>query len=337
MSSTQLAVTPKSERSLFGYATLRNRVREALQRGRARAEETVEREKVRTSWEIGKLIHEHILLNRARAHYGEQVIRRLSRDIGMSNTELKYMLEFARTYPIGPPTGQLSWGHYRELLAVNDAGKREVLAKKARLGNWSQKGLRREIAKMQGARQSAAKAALKELLFEAPKGIPYTYQIVKLEGRLQIDLGFSNYLLLPPKYASSFKAGMIVTAKQTKFSFSLHPSPFTFHDLYTYHARLLTITDADTLWVFIDLGFGITTVQQLRLRGIDAPEIASRDGQAAKRFVEREFKNLPEIIITSTKSDKYDRYLADVFYTVSGKEKFLNNELLRRNLAVRVP
>src|SRR3989338_9308896 len=118
MSSTQLAVTPKSERSLFGYVTLRNRVREALRLGRVRAEEAVEREKVRTSWEIGKLIHEHILSNRARANYGEQVIKHLSSDIGVSSTELKYMLEFARTYPIGPSTGQLSWGHYRELLAV---------------------------------------------------------------------------------------------------------------------------------------------------------------------------------------------------------------------------
>ena len=62
----------------------------------------------------------------------------------------------------------------------------------------------------------------------------------------------------------------------------------------------------------------------------------TRAGQEAKRFVERELRKVSQVVITSTKSDKYDRYLADVFYTVDGKERFLNNRLLERGLAVRV-
>jgi len=72
--------------------------------------------------------------------------------------------------------------------------------------------------------------------------------------------------------------------------------------------------------------------------------------------VERELKGAASLVITSTKSDKYDRYLADVFYTpardlkisagstrttghgyeVGGREYFLNNRLLEAGLAQRL-
>ncbi len=48
-------------------------------------------------------------------------------------------------------------------------------------------------------------------------------------------------------------------------------------------------------------------------------------------------KQADEIILTSSKSDKYDRYLADVYFTgKGGKEQYLNNVLLESGLAVRV-
>ncbi len=57
----------------------------------------------------------------------------------------------------------------------------------------------------------------------------------------------------------------------------------------------------------------------------------TRDGQTAKEFVERELSSLrarqsfvageaisdPQITITTSKSDKYDCYLADIFYSKS--------------------
>ena len=54
-------------------------------------------------------------------------------------------------------------------------------------------------------------------------------------------------------------------------------------------------------------------------------------GKRAKAFVEKALKGVEYIIVRSSKSDKYDRYL-DIFY---GKEEmFLNQELLDNNLAV---
>jgi len=91
------------------------------------------------------------------------------------------------------------------------------------------------------------------------------------------------------------------------------------------------------LRVIVDLGFGFKTRQYLRLRGLDCPEINTDEGKKAADFVRSRIKQADEIALTSSKSDKYDRYLADVFYNdKNGKEVYLNNLLLRHGLAVRV-
>lgn len=107
------------------------------------------------------------------------------------------------------------------------------------------------------------------------------------------------------------------------------------------------MVDADTLYVDIDQGFGKGEFQYLRLRGIDAPE-----GKKTKAFVERTLAKVPYIILTSSRSDKWDRYLADVWCSVQGQgsssqgpgprppdpgsDIYLNQELLDRGHAVRM-
>jgi endonuclease YncB( thermonuclease family) len=85
--------------------------------------------------------------------------------------------------------------------------------------------------------------------------------------------------------------------------------------------------------VRIDLGFDLWTKQTLRLRGIDCMEMdtterltvkngakkypnkseGAKEGQAAKAFLQSYIKEADQLLIRSSKSDKYDRYLADVF------------------------
>ncbi len=330
-------ITP-TKKSLADYTELKRRVREAIAAGKERALDAVEREKVCTSWEVGKLIQEHILLNQDRADYGAKVIRRLSGDLSISNTELKYMREFARTYPIGPPVGQFNWSKIRVLLSVNEEDQRKRVAERALKGDWSRAVLQHEIKKLKAAKQITVSKMPAEELLTPIQGKLDTYRIVTAKvgpwtGQTALDLGFANYHRplankLPfrdKEIVSASPAGKLARAKDA-----------TERDLFTYRAYLLQVTDADTLWVLVDLGFGFVTQQQLRLRGIDAPEITTRAGQEAKRFVERELKSVSSLVITSTQSDKYDRYLADVFYTVREKERFLNNRLLEAGLATRV-
>lgn len=336
--------------ALENYTNLRSQVRAVISAGKRRAQDAVEREKVRTCWNVGKLINEHVLLNRKRANYGAQVVKRLSADLSVSDTELHYMMEFARTSPIFRTSGKLSWGHIQSLLRINDAEEREAFTQRLKKGNWSVDRTRREIRRL---KIPTSVTFLTELLIPI-KGTLDTYRIVnetkgKLEKmkngiktNLRIDLGFSNYLELPEKYRNQFKEGDIVTAQTSKgrkglnLLGSLRLSRLTIQDLFTYRVKILDATDADTIWLLVELGFGISTKQHVRLRGIDAPEITTRAGQAAKHFIERELKKASSITITSTKSDKYDRYLADVFYVKKGKEFFLNNELLKRGFATRV-
>ena len=101
------------------------------------------------------------------------------------------------------------------------------------------------------------------------------------------------------------------------------------------------IIDGDTLWSQIDCGFETLTRQKLRLRAIDCPEIKTQAGQKAKRFVEDQLKDCEFTIVKTHKSDKYDRYLADIFFlpnepdasVVAREGRFLSQELLDNGLA----
>ncbi|MBI2950719.1 thermonuclease family protein, partial [bacterium] len=103
------------------------------------------------------------------------------------------------------------------------------------------------------------------------------------------------------------------------------------------------VVDGDTLWTRVDCGFRAWTRQKLRLRGIDAPELSTVAGQRARDFVAKALAEVPFVVRTTTKPDKYDRYLSDVFYlpgendpqNVLNKGLFLNQQLLDRGLAVR--
>ena len=74
--------------------------------------------------------------------------------------------------------------------------------------------------------------------------------------------------------------------------------------MYEYNSKILRVVDGDTIDVDIDLGFGITMVnQRIRLQGVDTPESRTRDleekkfGLLAKKIVQGycpEKSNWPE-------------------------------------------
>ncbi len=91
----------------------------------------------------------------------------------------------------------------------------------------------------------------------------------------------------------------------------------------------------------LDCGFGLWCTQRLRLKGIDAPEISTLKGQEVKNWVQKILEPCAFIIIRTEKSDKYDRYLADVFYLskesdiykVTEEGAYLNDELVQQGMA----
>ena len=175
------------------------------------------------------------------------------------------------------------------------------------------------------------------------RGILYTYRLLAPDsvhngedgGRPWIDLGFQVHRKMPQK-ARGFKEGQIITSKKQANGYAVSAANSTEQGFFTYKAFVERVVDGDTLLARIDLGFETRVRQYLRLRGIDAPEISSPEGKKAKAFVERELAAAAYITITSSRSDKYDRYLADVFYGGPDQEIFLNQRLLDKGLAVRM-
>jgi endonuclease YncB( thermonuclease family) len=339
------------------YLALRNAVRKTLILG----QQKIEREKVSTYWQTGKLIKQHLLANKDRADYGKQVISRLSEDLEISETGLWRSIRFYEKFPIlaARPESALSWTHYRQLIAIEDDGKRRELVSRAERARWTTDELMAKIKKeiwedgvksngSQGP-SSAAHEPLKPKL-----GQLYTYRIIEPDdlgpgkGALFIDQGFATYRYLAEN--RGLKAGDIV---RSEIPASGAPRLVRLDtreaagDLFTFRAYIERVVDGDTLRVKLDLGFDEWTRQYLRLRGLDCPELGTADGRRALEFVKSRLKSAPHILVASTRSDKYDRYLADVFVPKSKQAglsdevrlddyDLLNNELLEHDLAVRI-
>ncbi len=91
--------------------------------------------------------------------------------------------------------------------------------------------------------------------------------------------------------------------------------------MYTYKLTDIRVVDGDTIEATIDLGFRIRQRQIIRLAGIDAPELRSKDAKereqakAAKAWLERVLIlwSPPEILMHSIGLDKYGRSLAIIW------------------------
>ena len=123
------------------------------------------------------------------------------------------------------------------------------------------------------------------------------------------------------------------------YRFAVDDKPRT--KLFTYAARVLSVIDGDTLWAEIDCGFGVMIEEKLRLRGINTPELNTVDGARARLFVEEALKGVEVIGVSTSTTDLYDRYVADVLYLpgeadprrVVREGRFLNRELIDGGLA----
>lgn len=106
--------------------------------------------------------------------------------------------------------------------------------------------------------------------------------------------------------------------------------------MYEYSARLNRVVDGDTLWLYVDLGFGVSVNFDFRLYGVNTPEVIGPTrtaGLAAKAELERLLALGPLRIVTY-KADKYGRWLAEVFVQpLKAPEIKINDALLRGGFA----
>ena len=99
--------------------------------------------------------------------------------------------------------------------------------------------------------------------------------------------------------------------------------------MFQYAAQILKIKDADSFSADIDLGFSVHVHADLRLDGLDAPEIKTVAGKDVKAWVQSEVARHGGNCIVTTRKDKtekYGRMLAVVHFV--GESVSLNQALL---------
>ena len=130
---------------------------------------------VQTYWNIGRIIVEHEQGGEARAEYGRELIKELSKRLtaefgkGFTATNLKYMRQFYLSFPIGHSLrGQLTWTHYRMLLKVDNKKAREFYEEECAKSGWSSRQLERQINSFFYERLLASrdKQAVRQEIFE---------------------------------------------------------------------------------------------------------------------------------------------------------------------------
>ena len=104
--------------------------------------------------------------------------------------------------------------------------------------------------------------------------------------------------------------------------------------MYNYKIKKINkVVDGDTVDLDIDLGFGLTITQRVRLKGINAAETKTLNleekakGLVAKEWLKTELSKQGEWIIQTFKEDKYGRILGVLHYdndSISVNQKMLN-------------
>ncbi|HOW88470.1 MAG TPA: DUF1016 N-terminal domain-containing protein [Candidatus Omnitrophota bacterium] len=287
---------------------------------------------VEAYWTIGKRMVQVEQKGEVRAAYGDNIIPKLSEDLtrqlgqGFSETNLKRFRQFYLRYPKSPPAGELNWAQHIELLSIRDERKRLQLERRTGKENLKRDELR-ELVRQELVREqvAAARDEKKEPpeLLTPPKDLTlHTYK----KGEVGSPTGATTHVV---------DCGFYVFRELTRAQYE--SVTVTAKPTYAYEATVERVIDGDTLWAVIDLGFGTKVREKLRLRGLDCPEMDTEEGKQAAEFVKARLKPGSKIILVSSKTDKYTRYLADVFFTdAKGEEQYLNNLLLESGLAVNM-
>lgn len=98
--------------------------------------------------------------------------------------------------------------------------------------------------------------------------------------------------------------------------------------LYQYAATVTRVVDADTLELAVDLGFRVGLRGMFRLASVDAPEMNTVEGRAARDWMVGKVAGR-DVVVVSAKprpSDKYGRWLGVVW--LPEEQMSVNEQLL---------
>jgi predicted nuclease of restriction endonuclease-like (RecB) superfamily len=188
------------------YNALLGRISEVYVAGQVRATQAVNAHLTETNWQIGHDIVEFEQGGKARAEYGKDLIKNLSRDLtvrhgkGFSRSNVIRIRQFYLTYPKGAkPSHLLSWSHFVELLKLDDPLERSFYEQQAIREKWSVPELQRQMKSSLFLRLAAGKDK------EAVLQLAQQGQLVAQPSDLLRDPFVFEFLKIPEPYALSEK------------------------------------------------------------------------------------------------------------------------------------
>lgn len=175
-------------------------IKSVLDSARGNVARQVNSELLNAYWNIGRIICEYEQSDRARADYGKQTLKALSKELarefgkGFSVSNIQFMRRFYQTYQIQQTASvKLSWSHYCELLSISDDDKRSFYEKEAVNSNWSVRELKRQIesslferlllSREDAGKEKVLQLALRGNEISAPSDIirdPYVFEFLGL-------------------------------------------------------------------------------------------------------------------------------------------------------------
>jgi micrococcal nuclease len=337
-------MTPRSlVKSSNNYDVFVESLRREITKGLQKAQDLLEKQKAITYWSVGKQINQYLSLH-ADEHGGKTAFyEKTAEHLGINARTLQQCEQFFRYFPNVKIKSGLSWSHFRYLLSVPDNKTRQAWLKISYDEHLTTLELRRRLL-ASGIKEDAQ--TLKSLN-EPKRGALYVYRLKRADNWDGIDAGFCVDCGFSVRVEASQSSGTLDNkwlygSLKENDGYRLVVTKFTTDALFTFKAKIIRIIDADTLLTAVDLGFGIWSEQKLRFSGLDAPEVSTVEGQKAKQWLKEKLEGLPFVVIKTTKSDKYDRYLVDVFYSsaknddaldVAQNGVWLNGEMVALGLA----
>ena len=168
-------------------------VRQLIEEARSSVATAVNAGLTMLNWHVGKRIGGEILRG-GRAGYGDEIVSTLSRQLvseygaGFSEKNLRHMIRFAEAFGderiVSALWRQLSWSHFKQLVYMKDALKRDFYAEMCRVERWSVRALGERIDAMLYERTALSKRPEKLIRREL--------DVLRKDDRLTPDLVFRD-------------------------------------------------------------------------------------------------------------------------------------------------
>ena len=295
------------------YKTLFENVCQIYETTLLHAEDTYESNKNSAYFRMGRQI-DHILQSAEQTgHYGKRLVPTVCQDLkqkygkGPSTRTMRNMRKFATLYTEDTVDPALSWSHYCVLLSIKDPDTRARLEQQAVRQQLDRDALQ-QLVSLTLQQDGDVRATFPP---SPRQGTPHIAKLVRPDTQTPplLDVGFGVMHVANSTRLDSYKDGTCIRRDP---SGHLKPIECAPGERYCYQASLEKVIDGDTVKMRIQLTTGIFISERLRLRGVDAMELSSPQGQKAKSALERLLNNKKNILIHTYSTDRYGRYVADI-------------------------